>query len=157
MLGETTMLDRRMALGLLAASAALPAFAAAPKRLKIYKIASCTCCEGWIAAMKARGYAAEVVTVVDITDIWRKSGVPDALSSCHLAFTGGYITVGHVPPADVDRLLRERPKAIGLVVPGMPLGSPGMESPSRKRESFTTLLLLKGGRTKPFAQHPGNI
>ena len=152
------MLDRRSALGLLLSSAATaPALAAPPKRLKVYKIASCTCCEGWISAMKARGYSAEVVTVVDITEIWRRNGVPDELSSCHLAFTGGYITVGHVPPADVDRLLRERPKALGLVVPGMPLGSPGMESPTRKRETFATLLLLKGGKTKLFAKHRGNI
>jgi hypothetical protein len=72
-----------------------------------------------------------------------------------MATVGGYVTVGHVPPADVDRLLRTRPKAIGLTVPGMPIGSPGMESPSGKRETYETLLLLAGGKTSVFARHAG--
>lgn len=152
------MINRRAALGAFAVTALAPgALAATPKRIKVFKIASCTCCEGWIAAMKAQGYAAQVTTVEDITEIWRRHGVPDALSSCHLGLIGNYVTVGHVPPADIDRLLKEKPVAIGLVVPGMPLGSPGMESPSRKRESYATLLLLEGGKTRVFAQHTGNI
>jgi len=138
--------------------AAWPALAQAQGRaLTVYKTSSCTCCEGWVKAMARAGYAPKVVTLADISPVWRKHGVPDALSSCHMATIAGYVTVGHVPPADVDRLLKTRPRAIGLTVPGMPLGSPGMESPSGKRESYQTLLLLPGGRTTVFARHAGNI
>ena len=151
------MLNRRRILTLVSATALAPvaAAAAAPRRLKVYKTASCLCCQGWVAAMERAGYAAEIVLLEDISPVWRKHGVPDALSSCHMALVEGYVTVGHVPPADVDRLLRTRPKAIGLLVPGMPVGSPGMESRSGKRESFDTLLLSRDGKTTVFARHPG--
>ncbi len=152
------MIDRRwFAIGAAAAAAWPAAAQAAGKPITVYKTSSCLCCEGWVAAMARAGYAPKVVTLEDISPVWRKHGVPDALSSCHMAVVDGYVTVGHVPPADVDRLLRTRPKAIGLTVPGMPLGSPGMESPSGKRETYQTLLLLRGGRTAVFARHPGNV
>ncbi|HEX2560036.1 DUF411 domain-containing protein [Phenylobacterium sp.] len=137
------------AVGLCGSSAA----AAPGPKLTVYKTASCGCCRGWVTAMARAGFAPVVVEVEDLSVEWRKRGVPDALSSCHLADIGGYVTVGHVPPADVRRLLKERPKAIGLTVPGMPLGSPGMEQPSGKKEAFETLLLLAGGKTAVFARH----
>ncbi len=104
--------------------------------------------------MQKAGFHAKVVEIDDVSPIWRRHGVPDRLSSCHVAEVGGYVTVGHVPPADVRRLLKERPKAIGLTVPGMPWGSPGMESPTGEREAYETLLLLdRAGRTRTFARH----
>ncbi|MFC3077860.1 DUF411 domain-containing protein [Phenylobacterium terrae] len=148
-------MDRRLFLiasGAAALSAGSAAAAAGPK-LTVYKTASCGCCRGWVTAMARAGFAPTVVEVEDLSVEWRKRGVPDQLSSCHLADIGGYVTVGHVPPQDVRRLLKERPKALGLTVPGMPLGSPGMEHPSGKTEPYETLLLLPGGRTRVFARH----
>lgn len=103
--------------------------------------------------MEKAGYAANVVLVEDINPVAEKHGVPFALSSCHLSTIGPYVAVGHVPPGDVDRLLRERPKALGITVPGMPMGSPGMEMPDGSREAYETLLLLAGGKTQIFARH----
>lgn len=134
------------------AFAATGAAAAGPK-VAVYKTASCGCCRGWVTAMARAGFAPTVTDVEDLSVEWRKRGVPDTLSSCHLADIGGYVTVGHVPPQDVLRLLKERPKALGLTVPGMPIGSPGMEQPSGRREAYETLLLLPGGRTQVFARH----
>lgn len=148
------MIGRRQMLIALAATLAAPsAWAAAPPALTVYKTASCGCCKGWITTMTRAGYRPRVVTVEDVTPFNKKHGVPFDLSSCHLSTIGGYVVVGHVPPADVARLLRERPKALGVTVPGMPLGSPGMETPDGRKEPFKTLLLLTGGRTQVFARH----
>lgn len=103
--------------------------------------------------MSRAGYAPKTVVVEDVSPIGRKHGVPFELSSCHLATIGGYVVVGHVPPADVARLLKERPKALGITVPGMPIGSPGMETRDGRKEAFDTLLLLPGGKTRLFARH----
>jgi hypothetical protein len=148
------MLSRRSLLLAAAASAMLnPAAAATARPLKVYKTADCTCCEGWVAAMARAGFAPESVASDNIAAVWRRHGVPDSLSSCHLGLVGSYVLVGHVPPADALRLLKERPKAIGLTVPGMPWGSPGMEAPDRSRQRFDTLVLLPGGRTRVFARN----
>jgi hypothetical protein len=150
----TEMLTRRY---LLAASAALvsgaPALAASPPPVTVYKTASCGCCKGWITHMRRSGYLMKEVVVEDVSPIGRKHGVPFELSSCHLATVGGYVVVGHIPPADIARLLRERPKALGIAVPGMPFGSPGMESPRGEVEAYQTLLLMPGGKTRVFARH----
>jgi hypothetical protein len=136
-----------------AAPLALPAGAHAATPITVYKASGCSCCEGWIKTMFRAGFAPKVIVVDDLSPEWRKRGVPDQLSSCHMALVGGYVTVGHVPPADVRRLLAQRPKAIGLSVPGMPDGSPGMERPDGKRDAYDTLLLLPGGKTRVWAHH----
>jgi hypothetical protein len=149
-------MDRRLflAAGTAAAvSACSAASAAAGPKVTVYKTAACGCCRGWVTAMARAGFAPVVVDVEDLSQLWRKRGVPDVLSSCHLAEVGGYVTVGHVPPGDIRRLLKARPKALGLTVPGMPIGSPGMEQPSGRTEPYETLLLLPGGRTQVFARH----
>ena len=130
-----------------------PARAAPLPPMTVYKTASCGCCQGWITHARRAGFAPKVVTQDDISPLFRRHSVPFELSSCHLAEVGGYVTVGHVPTADLMRLLRERPKAIGLTVPGMPWGSPGMERADGQREAYDTLLLLPGGKTKVFARH----
>ncbi len=103
--------------------------------------------------MTRAGYAPAVKVVDEVATLGKKLGVPFELSSCHLGTIGGYVVVGHVPPADVARLLRERPRALGITVPGMPLGSPGMEQPDGRKEAYNTLLLLPGGKTQVFARH----
>lgn len=147
------MISRRSLLGATALLVTTPLYGATTAPLTVYRTASCTCCGAWVTAMTRAGYAAKVVVVENVTPIASKHGVPFELSSCHLATISGYVTVGHVPPADVTRLLRERPKAIGLTVPGMPLGSPGMEMPDGSKEPYNTLLLLAGGKTQIFARH----
>lgn len=104
--------------------------------------------------MTRAGFRPGVIEVDDLTPIREQHGVPFTLSSCHTALVGGYIVEGHVPATDVIRLLDERPEGIGLAVPGMPLGSPGMEQPDGSVERFETLLLLdRSGRARVFAVH----
>src|SRR5436190_4964214 len=148
------MLTRRNFAGALGGLAVPSAAGAAAKRpLTVYKASGCSCCDGWIKTMWRAGYAPNVIVVDDLSPQWRRRGVPDALSSCHMGVVDGYVTVGHVPPADVDRMLRERPKAIGISVPGMPDGSPGMERPDAKTEPYGTLLMLPGGKYRVYARH----
>ncbi|ACG80158.1 conserved predicted metal-binding protein (plasmid) [Phenylobacterium zucineum HLK1] len=128
---------------------------ASPSRdLVVYKTPYCGCCNGWITHMRRAGFNPIVREVQDLNPIRAQYGVPFTLSSCHTALVGGYVVEGHVPPADVARLLADKPKAIGLTVPGMPIGSPGMETPSEQSENYATLLLLdRTGRTRVFAHH----
>ena len=121
--------------------------------MTVYKTAACGCCGGWITLMQRAGYRLNVVVVEDVGSLHERHRVPVALSACHLATIGGYVTVGHVPAGDIARLLKERPRALGLTVPGMPLGSPGMEMPDGRKEAYNTLLLLTAGKTRVFAKH----
>ena len=140
---------------LLAAPALLAVKAqAAPVRdVTVYKTPWCGCCGGWVTHMRRAGFRVQVIEREDLAPVRARLGVPAALASCHTATTGGYALEGHVPPADVLRLLKEKPKALGLAVPGMPLGSPGMESPTGERQPFESLLLLPGVKRRVFAHH----
>jgi len=93
----------------------------------VYKSPACGCCGEWVKHIRANGFRVETHEIADVAPIRRRYGVPDRLASCHTAVVGGYSIEGHVPAADIQRLLRERPKVIGLAVPGMVVGSPGME------------------------------
>ncbi|HST90579.1 MAG TPA: DUF411 domain-containing protein, partial [Brevundimonas sp.] len=112
----------------------------------------CACCDGWVAHMRQAGFTATVQLTDDLRAVRLARGLPDVLASCHTGVIGGYAVEGHVPAADVVRLLAERPQAVGITVPGMPLGSPGMEAGGR-REPFDTLLVLRSGQTRVFARH----
>ena len=142
---------------LLTAAAALFAPAAAcaaqAREITVYKTPWCGCCGGWVKHLQAAGFKTQVVEVQDLAPIRAKHGVPFELSSCHTGVAGGYVFEGHVPVADVERVLKEKPKALGLTVPGMPIGSPGMEVPGAAPEAFDTLLLLRDGTTRVFARH----
>jgi len=106
---------------------AVPVFAQRRTPVTIYKSPACGCCGQWVTHMEANGFDVEVHDVDDVTPYRRRSMVPDHLASCHTALVGGYAIEGHVPASDIRRLLRERPHVIGLSVPGMVVGSPGME------------------------------
>lgn len=128
--------------------------AANPKMLVVYKTPYCGCCKGWVTHMTRAGFNPTINELEDLAPVRSRYGVPFKLSSCHTGVIGGYVVEGHVPPADVMRLLREKPKALGLTVPGMPIGSPGMEVPNGSAERYETLLLLdRSGRTQVFATH----
>ena len=148
------MIDRRTALGLImaaipAAACAKPAKAAV---LNIYKSPYCGCCGAWVEHIKSSGIRAVVREMEDVSPIAKKAGVPDKVRSCHTATIDGYFVEGHVPATDIRKLLRERPKARGIAVPGMPIGSPGMEQGGRK-DAFNTLIVDRSGAVRVFSRH----
>lgn len=124
-----------------------------PRDLTVYKTSTCPCCDGWVAHMREAGFTTTVTVLDDLQPIRQRAGLPDALASCHTGMIGGYVVEGHVPAADVVRLLDQKPSAVGLTVPGMPLGSPGMETPQGRRQPYDTLLVLRSGETRVFASH----
>lgn len=119
----------------------------------VYKSPTCGCCGDWVTHMQRAGFKVEVHDVDDVDPFKRKAGLVPQLASCHTAFVGGYALEGHVPAADVKRLLNERPAARGLAVPGMPLGSPGMEMGDR-RDAYDVLLYRDGGDSAVFSHYP---
>jgi hypothetical protein len=126
---------------------------AGPK-IDVVKTPTCGCCSKWVDHLKTNGFTVTVRDVPSTAEYRRLNGVPDSLGSCHTATVGGYIIEGHVPAADIHRLLKEKPKATGLAVPGMPMGSPGMEGP--RKDSYSTLLFHSNGRTSVFQRHSGD-
>jgi hypothetical protein len=117
-------------LGALLALLALPSQAlAAPIQATLYKNPHCTCCEKYVAYLRREGFAVEVKVTDDLEGITLKAGVPEQLEGCHTMFVDGYVVVGHVAADVVRKLLTERPPLIGIAIPGMPTGVPGMEGP----------------------------
>ena len=122
-------------------------------RMAVHKTPSCGCCSVWIEHMKDAGFEVDVHDMVDVGPVKERLGVPYTKGSCHTAEVGGYLIEGHIPAADIKRLLEERPDARGLVLPAMPLGSPGMEVPEGQQQPYTVELVRRDGTTEPFAQH----
>jgi len=120
-------------------------------KVDIYKSPSCECCGKWIDHMKKNGFKVEIHEVSDISGNRKKLGMPDKFGSCHTSKIGAYVVEGHVPAADIARLLKEKPKALGLAVPSMPPGSPGMDIPNSP--PYETLLVQADGSTRVFAKH----
>lgn len=145
-------ISRRGFLGLSAAAVVACAAPAQAKVMKVYRSPSCGCCGGWVDHLRAAGFQATVEMMDDVGPVAERLGVPQHMHSCHTGEAGGYFFEGHVPAADVARLLRERPDARGIAVPGMPIGSPGMEMGDR-RDAYQTLLVDRGGRVSVFAIH----
>ncbi|PIW28745.1 MAG: metal-binding protein [Rhodospirillales bacterium CG15_BIG_FIL_POST_REV_8_21_14_020_66_15] len=126
----------------------MAAFAA---EITVYKSPYCGCCGAWVTHMKANGHTVKTVEMEDLTAIKKMTGVGEHLQSCHTAVVDGYVIEGHVPAADVARLLTERPKARGLSVPGMPEGSPGMDGPNPR--PYEVLLFQADGSATVYARH----
>ena len=97
------------------------------RKLVVHKSPTCGCCGGWAKRMRAEGFVVEEINEPDMKAVKARLGVPEKMASCHTAEVDGYIVEGHVPPQAVAQLLKERPKAVGVAAPGMPMGSPGME------------------------------
>jgi hypothetical protein len=125
---------------------------AGPK-IVVHKSESCGCCKLWVSHLEHAGFAVEVVNESNLGPIKERVGIPYGKGSCHTAEVAGYFVEGHVPAADIKRLLRERPKAKGLTVPGMPAGSPGMEVPSGQVDPYDVLLVAQDGSTSVYAHH----
>lgn len=118
----------------------------------VYKSPTCGCCQSWAEHLQAAGFPVETRDTQDLDAIKAGAGVPFGQGSCHTAKVGDYFVEGHVPADDVKRLLAERPDALGLAVPGMPIGSPGMEQGDAS-EPYDVLLVAKDGSTTVFAHH----
>ena len=119
--------------------------------VEVWKSPTCGCCKDWITHLQANGFQVKVNDVGN-TSVRARLKVPMKLGSCHTALVGRYAIEGHVPAADIHRLLKERPDAIGLAVPGMPLGSPGMDGPAfdNQQDPYDVLLIAQGGSTQVF-------
>lgn len=109
-------------------------------RMTVTRDPNCGCCGGWVAHVKAAGFPVEVVEAADLAPLKARLGVPPALISCHTAEVGGYVLEGHVPADAIQRLLAARPQGRGLAVPGMPVGSPGMEVAGMPPETYEVIL-----------------
>ncbi|MDZ4361744.1 metal-binding protein [Variovorax sp. RO1] len=148
-------MQRRTLLKLAAATASLPlaAQAAAPM-VEIWKDPNCGCCQDWVKHLNKNGFATRVHDEGN-GPARERLGIPAKLGSCHTGRVGGYAIEGHVPAREMHRLLKEKPKAVGLAVPGMPIGSPGMDGPAYgdQRDAYDVLLVLADGSTRVFQSY----
>lgn len=138
-------------LATLALASMVGSAAAAAPTVEVFKSPHCGCCGQWVEHMRQAGFEVKEHDVTDIPAARRRIGMPERYGSCHTATVGGYAVEGHVPAADVKRLLAEKPKATGLAVPSMPPGSPGMDSP--RPVPYETLLVAADGTSRVFTRH----
>jgi hypothetical protein len=147
---------RRSFVGLIAAVVAGrtvgTAFAAAP-RITVHKDPNCGCCSLWVDHLRSAGFSVDVQETADLAPIRQQRGIPRELAACHTAVVSGYVLEGHVPVLAIQRLLAESPNARGLAVPGMPVGSPGMEA--GEPQPYTVVLFGPAGQT-PCMRFIGN-
>ncbi len=142
----------------LASALLLPAVSvwAIPKRtvVEVWKDPSCGCCKDWVAILEKAGFEVRVSETGN-NGARAQLGIPANLGSCHTARVAGYALEGHVPVREIQRLLREKPKAVGLAVPGMPVGSPGMDGPFYKgrKDPFAVLLVQRDGSTSVYQNY----
>lgn len=157
----STTLSRRHALAMGAGALALgmgwalSARAAQPKPLvEVWKDPNCGCCKDWMTHLESEGFTVKAYDKGN-TAARAAFGMPQALGSCHTAKVQGYVIEGHVPAADIKRLLADKPQALGLAVPGMPIGSPGMDGPiyGGRRDAYQVLLVRKDGSSQVFSSH----
>ena len=136
------------------ALASLPAIAATSlPQVEVFKNPSCGCCGAWADHLKAAGFPVKLTLVEDTGAVRQRLGMPERFGSCHTATVGSYTLEGHVPADEVKRLLALKPKAVGLAVPSMPPGSPGMEMGARK-DPYNVFLIDKSGHETVFAAYP---
>jgi len=119
--------------------------------IAVYKTPTCGCCTLWVDHLRANGFVPTVTNLDDLTSVKSNNNVPGALQSCHTAVVDGYVIEGHVPAADIRRLLQERPAVAGLAVPGMPIGSPGMEGPTP--QPYSVIAFDRAGDTSVFSSY----
>lgn len=123
--------------------------------MQVYKTATCGCCKAWVEHVQAAGFDTRVTDMSDaaLQKEKQRLGVTDRLGSCHTAVVDGYVVEGHVPAADIQRMLRDKPKIAGIAAPGMPRGSPGMEVPGGAKDPYEVVAFTREGRTSVFARH----
>lgn len=146
-------MDRRsVVLGLVGAATSVAAAPRPTASLVVYKSATCGCCTGWVTHARRAGFVVRVVEAADLAPVKMRLGVPQPLASCHTSVAGRAVFEGHVPLREVRAFLA-RPQGLGLAVPGMPMGSPGMETRDGSTEPFQVLAFDERGRTRVFARY----
>ena len=120
--------------------------------MTVYSSPSCGCCAKWVEHVERHGFTVKTIPTADMAAVKARLKVPAALQSCHTTVVGGYVVEGHVPAVDIKRLLAKKPRARGIAVAGMPMGSPGMEHDGH-REPYSTMLIGTGGKATLFARH----
>lgn len=146
------MNTRKTLLGAIAFAALSLGAAAHAATMTVYKSPSCGCCAKWVEHVEKHGFTVKTIPTEDMLAVKKKHGVPATQLSCHTTIVGGYVVEGHVPVADIRRLLRQKPKARGIAVAGMPMGAPGMEHGDH-HEPYSTMLIGKTGKLSLFAKH----
>ena len=128
---------------------------ASPVVVEVYKDPSCGCCALWVKHLEAAGFTAKITEMPNakLAEFKTSHGIPQAARSCHTGVVGGYVLEGHVPAAEVQKLLKDKPAVVGLAVPGMPIGSPGMEVNGMKPAAYDVVSFDKQGATKVFASY----
>jgi hypothetical protein len=146
------MIRNILSRAILAGALGIPllAHAAAPV-INVYKSEFCGCCKEWVKHLKANGFTVKTSNVDNPSDYREKAGIPNLLGSCHTGIVSGYALEGHVPASEIKRLLKEKPRAKGLAVPAMPMGSPGMEGP--RKDPYDVLLVQANGRTAVYKHY----
>ncbi|WP_332739505.1 copper-binding protein [Hydrogenophaga sp.] len=144
----------------LIAGAALPAWAQTPTALpvlQVWKDPNCGCCKDWVNYLQADGFQVQLFDTGNAA-VRKRLGLPDKFGSCHTGLIGGYVIEGHVNAREIRRLLAEKPKAIGLAVPGMPVGSPGMDGAvyGDRRDAYDVVLVLPDGTGRVYQHYAGN-
>lgn len=129
-----------------------PSASAEQPTVTVYKSPSCNCCGEWVSHMRDQGFSIDVESKLNVKPVKEQVGVPSSLAACHTAVVDGYVVEGHVPADEVKRLLREQPDVRGLAVPGMPVGSPGMERGNRV-DPYDVLTFTPDGDTTVFASY----
>jgi len=149
-------MKRRSLLLAIAATPILhPSLSQAAAPIHVYKNPDCGCCSAWVDHLKAAGFAVQVTETADTSSLRKRFGMPERFAGCHTATLEGYVLEGHVPADDIKRLLAMKPQAIGLSVPGIPVGSPGMEYGDR-RDPYKVLLIDRRGGERVFASYAGS-
>jgi hypothetical protein len=155
-MSDSTSFTRRTAFVLMAGAASLPmayTLAAEDHVITVHKDPNCGCCNGWVSHLREAGFTVRTVDTAELDAVKARLGVPADLAACHTAQVAGYLVEGHVPAAAVKRFLSEKPNASGLAVPGMPVGSPGMEGGNP--QPYEVVLFGPAGR-RPYMRFLGN-
>ena len=153
------MVSRVLAIAVVTTAVSMAGVASAQRQalpgptVEVYKLSTCGCCASWVQHLEANGFTTRVMNLDDLSEIKAVHHVPAAAQSCHTAVVDGYVIEGHVPAADVRRLLEERPAVLGLAVPGMPIGSPGMEVPNVKPSPYDVVSFDRRGQLKVYSSH----
>ena len=159
-MGSNLPITRRALLAGFAASTLVmttrsPLAAETLPKMVVTKDPNCGCCTGWVEHVRAAGFKVEIVESPEVNRLKTRLGVPEALASCHTAEVGGYVIEGHVPPDAIKRLLAEKPDGKGLAVPGMPVGSPGMEVEGTEPDTYEVILFGPSGQ-RTYARYTGD-
>jgi len=126
----------------------------APLKIEVWKAPSCGCCKDWISYLERNGFAVKVNDTGN-NAARKRLGLPDRYGSCHTALIAGYVVEGHVPVSEIRRMLKEKPDAVGVAVPGMPLGSPGMDGPEygNRKDPYDVVLVARDGSSTVFQSY----